>query len=358
LFSFMRISLMVLGWIWVAAVLRLPAAEPAVFTADQLQWFEKEVRPLLVERCVDCHGPHRHENGLRLDTGAGVLRGSDYGPVVVAGDPAASKLIRAVRGAEGVEKMPKKAAPLKESEIAILERWIAQGVIWPPETVVDTGHGRKADPAAHWAFQSVPTVMVPEDGTGGAQQGIDVLIGNKLRAAGLDFAPPAGPQVLWRRLHLSVTGLVGEKAELDAFLAAYAAHPQLAVEREVERLLNSVQYGQKWARHWLDVARYSDTEGYQAGGRDIRFPYAYTYRNWVIDALNEDMSYADFLKYQLAADLMVRPEALAAAKAGAISGMESEVRHLAALGFLGAIPRQPARERQSARQPAQRCRGG
>lgn len=305
-----------------------------VFAPEQIESFEKLVRPLLVERCYDCHGAHRHENGLRLDSRAAILRGSDYGKVVEVGNPAGSKLIQAVRGAAGVEKMPKKGTALSESEVAILEKWIADGLPWPEgEAVAEAGHG-KADPAQHWAFK--PIVKPVPSAVVGAQA-IDGFVGEKLKAAGLDFAPEADPATLYRRLCLTVTGLQPEVAELRAFVEAYSKNPAATWEKAVEEKLSSPLYGQKWARHWLDVARYSDTEGYQAGGKDIRFPHAYTYRNWVIDAFNEDMPYDQFLMRQLAADRMLNKETLMQASTGGVKKEvvdAAEVRHLAALGFL------------------------
>lgn len=310
-------------------------ARGEVFAPEQIESFEKLVRPLLVERCYDCHGAHRHENGLRLDSRAAILRGSDYGKVVEVGNAAGSKLIQAVRGLAGVEKMPKKGAALSEPEVAILERWIAEGLPWPEgEAVAEAGHG-KSDPAKHWAFQ--PIVKPTAAGTVAGTQAIDAFVGEKLKAAGLEFAPEADPATLYRRLCLTVTGLQPEVAELRAFVEAYAKDPAVTWEKTVTEKLNSPHYGQKWARHWLDVARYSDTEGYQAGGKDIRFPHAYTYRNWVIEAFNEDMPYDQFLMRQLAADRMLNKETLMQASTGGVKKEvvdAAEVRHLAALGFL------------------------
>lgn len=305
------------------------------FSPEQIESFEKTIRPLLVERCYDCHGAHKHENGLRLDSREAILRGSDYGKVVEPGNPAASKLIKAVKGEAGVEKMPKKGAALSAPEIAALEKWITEGLPWPEgEKVADASHG-KADPKQHWAFQPVVKPALP---AGVAERNaIDGLIGVKLKAAGLDFAPQADGATLYRRLCLTVTGLQPEMAEMKAFLEAYAQNPESAWERAVTEKLASPQYGQKWARHWLDVARYSDTEGYQAGGKDIRFPHAYTYRNWVIEALNNDMPYDQFVTRQLAADHLVSKDTLVQASAGGVAKTvadAAEVKHLAALGFL------------------------
>lgn len=309
----------------------LQAAGEAVFTPAQIEVFETSIRPLLVERCTDCHGAHKHENGLRLDSRAAILRGSDYGKVVEPGNPGASKLMHAVRGQPGVEKMPKKGDPLSAPEIAALERWIAEGLPWPEEHAATESHG-KADPRSHWAFQPIIKPRLPA----GAHpaNAIDALLSEKLQAAGLEFAPEADPALLLRRLHLTLTGLQPSFEEVRQFVSDYAVAPARTWERTLDRLLASPQYGQKWARHWLDVARYSDTEGYQAGGKDIRFPHAYTYRNWVIDALNEDLPYDQFVLRQLAADRLLPKEVLAQALASSEPRAHPELRHLAALGFL------------------------
>jgi hypothetical protein len=313
----------------------VPDVRGASFSAGQIESFEKTVRPLLVERCFDCHGAHKHENGLRLDSREGILRGSDYGPVVVVENPAGSRLIHAVKGAAGVEKMPKKGAGLSGSEVAVLEQWIADGLPWPEEAKVAEATHSKADAKQHWAFLPVVKPVVPVGVEGG--NALDALVGAKLKAAGLDFAKEADAATLYRRLSLTVTGLQPEMEEMRRFVEEYARDREAAWARAVAEMLASTQYGQKWARHWLDVARYSDTEGYQAGGRDIRFPHAYTYRNWVIEALNEDMPYDQFVTRQLAADHLIAKDTLMQASTGGVTKEvkdAAEVKHLAALGFL------------------------
>ena len=259
------------------------------FSPDQIEFFEKEIRPVLAENCYDCHGGHKHENGLRVDLRSALLRGSDYGKVVEPGNPAASKLIKAIQHAPGVEAMPKKGDKLKPAQIAALEKWVQMGLPWPAEKEVVH---EKTDPMQHWAFQPVRKT----DG------GIDALVGAKLKAAGLDFAPPADPAALCRRLHVTLTGLQPGYAEVQAFVAEAQASLPAATDKLVTRLLASPAYGQRWARHWLDVARYADTDGYQVAGRNINYPYAYTYRDWVVQALNADLPYDQFLIHQLAAD--------------------------------------------------------
>lgn len=278
------------------------------FSPDQIEFFEKSVRPVLAENCYTCHGGHRHENGLRLDLRSAVLRGSDYGKVVEPGNPAASKLIKAINHAEGVEAMPKKADKLKAGDIAALEKWVQMGLPWPEEKLAE--EHEKKDPMQHWAFLPVKRPA----GT------VDSMIGEKLKAAGLDFAPAADAATLCRRIHVTLTGLQPTFEEMKAFEQAAAKNAKAATEALVDKLLASPAYGERWGRVWLDVARYADTDGYQVAGKNIRYPYAYTYRDWVVKALNDDMPYDQFLKYQLAADKMVPAD--------------SHNPHLAALGYL------------------------
>ncbi|HCN77967.1 MAG TPA: hypothetical protein DIT13_12340 [Verrucomicrobiales bacterium] len=279
-----------------------PGLAAESFTAEQIEFFEKSVRPVLAENCHDCHGGHKHENGLRVDLRSAILRGSDYGKVVEPGNPAASKLIKAIQHAPGVEAMPKKGGKLQPQEIAALEKWVQMGLPWPEEKEV--AHGPAKDPMQHWAFQPVKKPALPEirNSKFETRNPIDAFIAAKLEAAGLDFAPPADAAALCRRLHVTLTGLQPSFEEVKAFEMAAARDLQAAVRELSNRLLNSPAYGERWARHWLDVVRYADTDGYQVAGKNNRYPYAYTYRDWVVDSLNRDMPYDEFLTHQLAAD--------------------------------------------------------
>lgn len=312
------------------------AQSEEAFPRDQVEFFENEIRPLLADRCYDCHGADRHENGLRLDQRSALLRGSDYGPVVISGDPAGSKLVKAIKHAPGVEAMPKKGDALTPVQIANVERWIGLGLPWPDEAeVAEEGHS-KADPTHHWAFQPVQKPAIPPT-PALIHNPIDAFVATKLDAAGLDFAPSAEASDLCRRIHLTLTGLQPDFASVQAFIAEHSKNPQQAIQSRVTELLASEHYGQRWARHWLDVARYSDTEGYTAGGRDNRFPHSYTYRNWVINALNADMPYDQFVRNQLAADrLLPEAELVQASLNNATPNPKPkpELRNLAALGFL------------------------
>ncbi len=265
------------------------ASAADTFPPDQIEFFEKNVRPVLAERCYECHGAHKHQNGLRLDSRAAVVRGSDYGKVVEPGNPSASKLIKAVNHAAGVEAMPKKGDKLPAPQIAALEKWISMGLPWPAEKEVADHAAPKADPMQHWAYKPVQKPAVPAGFTGNL---IDVFVGAKLKAAGLEFAPKADSRTLTRRLYLTLTGLPPKSDASD----------QSDTSDLIRKLLSSPAYGERWARVWLDVVRYADTNGYQVAGRSNFYPYAYTYRDWIVKAFNADMPYDQFVSYQLAAD--------------------------------------------------------
>ncbi len=308
----------------IVGTLALASAAQAAFPPDQIEFFEKSIRPLLAEHCYDCHGATKHENGLRLDTHEGALLGSEYGKVIEPGNPAASKLIKAVKHQGGVEPMPKKERALKPEDIALLEKWIGMGVPWPEEKAVAQA-GSKPKWQEHWSFLKVAKPAVPALTGAPVRNPIDAFVLAKLKAAGLKPAPPADAATLCRRLYLTVTGLLPSFEQVEAFKQAASRNRQAATGALVDQLLCSPHYGERWGRYWLDIARYSDTEGYQVGGKVIRYPYAYTYRDWVVNALNQDMPYDQFLTCQLAADKVLD-------KAPADS--EAAKKNLAALGFL------------------------
>lgn len=293
-------------------MLAAQARAEQAFPADQIEFFEKKVRPILAENCQDCHGAHKQKNGLRLDSREAALRGSDYKKVIVPGDPENSLLIKAVRHASGVEAMPEKKPALATNEIDVLVQWIKMGAPWPQEAVT-ASHTPKWE--EHWAFQPVKKPEVPAGGKAGTKNPIDAFASAKLSAAGLDFAPAADRATLARRLYLNVTGLLPTYEEVQSFVNDKSPE---ATNQLIDRLLSSPHYGERWGRHWLDVARYSDTDGYEAGGKDIRYPHAYTYRDWVVKSLNDDMPYDQFITHQLAADKV----------------KDAPKTHLAALGFL------------------------
>jgi mono/diheme cytochrome c family protein len=285
-------------------------------SAAQLEFFEKEVRPVLADHCYKCHGKEKQKSGLRLDSRELVLKGGEVGPVVVPGKPEASRLILAVNHAKAkdVEPMPSADEKIPDKAIAALTEWVRQGLPWPAEAS-PLAH----DPSKHWAFQSVATPVAPKllpSDEAKVRQPLDRFVLAKLKSAGLDFNPEAPREVIIRRLTLALWGYNPSAEEVAAY--ANDRDPQ-ATEKLVDRLLAAPAFGERWARHWLDVARYSDTKGY-VFQEERRYPYAYTYRDWVVNAFNQDLPYDQFLRLQIAADQIVKdPE---------------NNRDLAALGFL------------------------
>lgn len=262
-----------------AIVLLLPhlrAAPPVDYVRD--------VQPILAEHCSHCHGadPESRESGLRLDVQEDALRGGDSGePAIVPSNPNAGELLARILSDDADEIMPPSDQhnPLSQPQIETLVQWIAQG----------------ADYASHWAF--VPPRKTPlessADHLGAELQPIDALVGAKLATVGMQPAPLAEPHVLCRRIYLDLIGLPPTLGELDAF-------ERDGVEATVKKLLASPRYGEKWGRHWLDAARYSDTNGYE---KDLRREQ-WIWRDWVIAALNRDMPYDQFIREQIAGDLM------------------------------------------------------
>ena len=285
------------------------AAEP---TNEQIEFFEKKIRPIFVDNCVKCHGAKKQEAGLRLDTAAGLKKGTDTGPVVVAGDPAKSLLVKSVRR-EGEYAMPPSKA-LPPEAVAALTEWVKIGAPFPADSV-QVGDAATLS-KSHWAFQPVRDPVVPKSKlVSDTANPIDRFLAAKWEQHGLTPSPLTDARTLIRRVSLDLTGLPPTADEADAF--ANDKSPN-AYERLVDRLLASPQYGERWGRHWLDLARYSDTKGY-VFTEDINYPYAYTFREYVIRSLNEDKPYDTFLKEQLAADRM---------------NLGDDKRPLAALGFL------------------------
>jgi hypothetical protein len=271
------------------------------FSAEQIEFFESKVRPVLVEHCVDCHGAKKQNNDLRLDSRTAILKGSGYGPVVTPGNPDASKLIIAVAHAKPAEvmPMPKGGSKLGDAEIANLKEWVRQGLPWPAE--VTGAAPLEKNPRDHWAFQKVqmppvPSVMAKDR----VQQPVDAFVIAGLEKAALGLSPQADRATLLKRWTMDLLGLPATYEEIQTFLADPASDAEAAA-KQVDRLLASSHFGERLGRHWLDVARYADTKGY-VFQEERRYAYAYTYRDWVIRAFNADMPYDEFLRQQLSAD--------------------------------------------------------
>jgi mono/diheme cytochrome c family protein len=274
-------------------VLALAVAGPA---AADGKFFESRIRPLLAEHCFECHGPDKQKSGLRLDSAEAVRKGGSSGdPAVVPGDPAKSLLVKAVRHVDGVTAMPPKKK-LADREVADLVRWVADGADFPT-----TGAAR-AD-ATHWAF--VPSTNRPLPAVkdaGWVKSPIDRFILAELEAKGLRPAPAADKRTLLRRVTFDLTGLPPTPEEVEAFLADSSSQAFATV---VDRLLKSSAYGERWGRHWLDVARYADSNGLD---ENVAYGTAWRYRDYVIRSFNADKPYDQFLTEQLAGDLLPSPD--------------------------------------------------
>lgn len=282
-------------------IIALHARSTMADDAGKIAYFEKTIRPLLINRCYDCHSVEsgKHKGGLLLDSRDAVLKGGDSGPALIAGNPEKSRLIESIRYHNEDLQMPPKGA-LPSAEVKALEEWIKLGAPDPRVAVasptqkspriIDIAAGSK-----HWAFSPVSKPAVP---AGKAEHPIDAFIITKLAEKGLALAPPADKRTLIRRATFDLTGLPPTTQEVDAFLADNSPD---AFAKIVDRLLRSPQYGEKWGRHWLDVARYSDSNGLD---ENIALGTAWRYRDYVVKSLNADKPFDQFLTEQLAGDLL------------------------------------------------------
>jgi len=317
-------ALIAASWLsFTSAGARAADSPAATSPAQHERFFEEKVRPVLAANCQECHGAKKQESGLRLDSRSAVLAGGDSGePAVVPGDPDRSVLVKAINHAGDYQMPPKRKLP--EGEIAAIVEWVRDGAPWPAgqspriETKPLPAELARQHRASHWAYQPVVRPGRPEilNSEWRIQNSIDSFVVARLMAAGLALSPEADRLALIRRLSFDLVGLPPSPEEVEAFIADRSPD---AYERLVDRLLASPRYGERWGRHWLDVARYGDTKGY-AFAQERRYPYAYTYRDYVIRALNADLPYDQFVLEQLAADRL--PLA------------ERDPSRLAALGFL------------------------
>lgn len=315
--KFVWLQVLGLGVVWVAG-------NAGSVKADQksLEFFEKKIRPVLVERCYKCHSSNgsKPKGGLRLDHRAGVFDGGDSGAAVVSGKPDESLLLKAISWSGAVSEMPPDGK-LADRVVADFREWIALGAAFPADAAPATGKPRPVDieqGRTFWSFQPVHPMAPPKtsDPTWSRQR-IDGFVRDKLEHHQMRAAPEADRRTLIRRLSLNLLGLTPTFTETEAFVADDSPD---AFESLVDRFLASPHYGEHWGRHWLDVARYAeDNPTSESTCKPPRFPYRY--RDWVIQALNEDLPYDEFVRRQLAADLLDVPPS-----------------EIAALGFLGLSP--------------------
>ncbi|MFO0947137.1 MAG: PSD1 and planctomycete cytochrome C domain-containing protein [Planctomycetota bacterium] len=255
--------------------------------------FEKEVLPLFSQRCHQCHGSAKQESGLRLDVKKAAFAGGDSGPAFVIGKSGESDLIARVAGKDADTRMPPEGELLTSEQVGVLRAWIDQGAPWPDHLA---GGNEKS---SHWSFQpparpEIPPVRYP----GWVKNPIDAFVLERLESERIVPSPEADRLTLLRRLSLDLIGLPPTPEEADAFLADTSAN---AYEKQVDRLLASPHFGERWGRHWLDQARYADSDGYE---KDLPRPHAWRYRHWVIDAFNRDLPFDQFTVEQIAGDLL------------------------------------------------------
>lgn len=322
-----------------AALASAGAAATAEVTPEQAAFFESKVRPILSEACYKCHSLEqgKSKGGLTLDTREGLLKGGENGAVIKPGDPGKSPLITAVKYLDPDLQMPPKGEKLKDDQIAALTEWVKMGAPDPRKAdakLITKLTGLTDSARHHWAYQPVKKPAIPvSKNQQWCRTPVDAFILKKLEEKGMlpsadaGYMPGGGYNeayqrgVLIRRASYDLTGLPPTKAELDEFLIDPAPFPT-AFSKVVERLLASPHYGERWGRFWLDSARYADTIGGDRNERmtDYRYPYAWTYRDYVIKAFNKDKPYDQFIIEQLAADKL--PD------------LERDRTRLAALGFL------------------------
>lgn len=291
----------------IAAIFVTASAAPAVcdeaVTTAQLEFFEKKVRPLLVQHCYECHSAKDVKGGLRLDSATGWQKGGDSGVAIVPNDPNSSRLIDAVRyGNEDLQMPP--TGKLSPEDIQTLEQWIEQGATDPRTEVAPASHSALKgmsveDGRKFWSFVPVQVPESPLSITNDwPQTPIDAFVWSKMNAAGLRPAERADKRTLIRRAALDLTGLPPSPSEVAEFVADESSD---AYERLIDRLLESPDYGVRWGRHWLDVARYADSNGLD---ENLAYGNAWRYRDYVVDAFNNDKPFDRFLKEQIAGDLL------------------------------------------------------
>ncbi|OYV85948.1 MAG: hypothetical protein B7Z73_12615, partial [Planctomycetia bacterium 21-64-5] len=264
--------------------------------AERLVDFVKDVQPIFRERCFECHAKGNEEGGLNLGVRSRVLEGGQGGAIIVRGSSAASRLVYAVAGVDAGFLMPPDGERLTAEEIGVLRAWIDQGADWPAGA--DVLDPRAEQAKQHWAFQPLRAVEPPQvANTAWPRNVLDRFVLARLESAGLPPAPLLEPRGLIRRAAFDVIGLPPSPEDVDAFCGAAEREHDAAYDDLIERLLASSHYGERWGRHWLDVARYADSDG-QETDRDR--PQAYQYRDFVIRALNDDLPFDQFVRWQLA----------------------------------------------------------
>lgn len=276
-------------------------------------FFESRIRPVLVRECLDCHGPEKPKSGLSLNSREGLLKGGDQGPAVVPGQVGESLLISAIEHLDDL-KMPPKRSKLESSVIADFKTWVNDGAPFPNNTKSIAVSSISEKSKSHWSFQ--PIQKHPQK-PALSQNIVDQWLGQAIARDNLKISPPADRRSLLRRASIDLTGLPPTPAQMQLFLND-PGPTQTVFEEMVDQLLASSGFGERWARHWLDLSRYSDSKGY-VFFEEKDYPWSYTYRDYVIKAFNTDKPYNQFIQEQIAADQLAS---------------SNHHESLAALGFL------------------------
>ncbi|MEC9093385.1 MAG: DUF1549 domain-containing protein, partial [Planctomycetota bacterium] len=272
---------------------------------QKAHFFEKAIRPVLEEKCIACHGPEKQESGLRLD-GIGYLKkGGDSGPVMVPGHPELSLLIKAIEHSSDLQMPPREK--LHPPQITAIRAWISDGAIWPGSENIEAAPSKSAK---HWSFQKIanptpPVVKLSSSRKAWVQNPIDQFILEKIFQSELVPSAAAEKRTLIRRAYFDLHGLAPNIKQVEEILNDDRTG---AFERLIDRLLGSNRYGEKSARIWMDIARYADNKGY-VFFEDKNYPWAWTYREWLINAFNQDMPFDKFIVNQIAADFLSSSEA-------------------------------------------------
>ena len=267
--------------------------------------FEDEVLPILQDYCIDCHGPDKQKSGFRVDRRVHLLKGGDSGlPAVVPGKLHKSYLIEVIKSDDPEIGMPPKGGKLFDDEVELLERWIAEGALWPGQMDDKIEEGTD-----HWAFQSIERPALPQK----PLNPIDAFIDHRLINEGIPVNKTADPLTLIRRASIVLTGLPPKPERVDKFIFDYQTNPQISYNELVDELLASPHFGERWAQHWLDVIRWAETNGSES---NLYRKLAWVYRDYVIRAFNQDLPYDEFVRQQLAGDGMGVGEALGFLVAG------------------------------------------
>ncbi len=297
-------------------------AEEVKFSNNQLDFFEKNIRPVLSGQCMDCHGNGKAKGGLSLESREAILAGGASGAAVeLDKSPDKSLLIKVIRHQEEDMEMPPKGDPLSEAVILNFEKWISMGLPDPRKGETASASMAKIDvneSRDHWAFQPIKRPSPPEVGSDWVKNPIDAFILAKLKENGMKPNTKVEKRALIRRVSYALTGLPPSPEEVDMFVEDESPD---AYSNLIDRLLKSPHYGERWARHWLDVARYADTSGDRRNRGEPTYPFAFTYRDYVVQSMNADKPYNQFVLEQIAADHLIDKDS-------------KDRTSLAALGFL------------------------